>query len=266
MKFFDVRGASVAVHIEGSAHSSRDIVLIHGAGSDHTTWRFQTRFLAARGFRVFAPDLPGHGGSGGQGLSTISDMSTWLFELIETIGSAVPIVIGHSMGSLVALETAARDPDSLGGIGLLATSDRMMVHPELLNSAADKDDHAVQLMVSWMHAGNQRLGGHQSPGSWSAGVTRRRIERNIDTLHADLNACDAYHPLEVVGSVRSPTLVVLGEEDRMTSAVSGESLANAIPQARLVVVPAVGHMLISDAPGVVNRAIVAFLCSTMAAR
>lgn len=256
----------MAVHIEESAHPSCDLVLIHGAGFDHTAWRFQTRFLAAREHRVFAPDLPGHGSSGGAALSTIADMSLWLLAFIEAIGSVAPIVIGHSMGSLVALDAAARSPESVSGIGLIATSARMSVHPELLRSAADKDDHAVQLMIGWMHTGDQRFGGHPSPGSWSAGMTRRVIERNIDVLHADLKACDKYDPMELVGSVSSPTLVIVGEDDHMTTATSGEALANAIAGATSVVVPAIGHMLMSEEPEAVNDAIIGFINSKVAVR
>lgn len=265
MKFVDVGGTAVAVHIEESCPHGQDVVLVHGAGFDHNAWRFQTRFLAARGYRVLAPDLPGHGSSAGVALATIGDMSMWLHAFIEAIGSVAPIVIGHSMGSLVAFDLAARRPDSVSGIGLIATSARMSVHPELLRLAADKDDHAVQLMIGWMHTGDQRFGGHPSPGSWSAGMTRRLIEANMEALHADLNACDRYDPMELVDNVGSPTLVIVGEDDHMTTATSGESLANAITAAKLVVVPAVGHVLMSEAPGAVNDAIVGFVDSMVGA-
>ena len=263
MRMVDVRGADVAVHIEGSCRSNHDLVLVHGAGFDHNAWRFQVRFLAGCGYRVVAPDLPGHGESGGSALTSIGEMSAWLLAFIKAIGSVKPILIGHSMGSLVALAVAANNPEAVSGIVLIATSDRMAVHPELLRSAADRDDHAVQLMTGWMHTGDQRLGGQRSPGLWSAGMTRRLIERNMDVLHADLKACDDHDPMEHVGCVSSPTLVILGDDDHMTTVTSGKSLANAVPGATLETVPGVGHMLMSEASAAVNNAIVEFAHSTV---
>src|SRR6267378_6739606 len=84
------------------------IVLLHGAGFDHSTWALHSRWFAHHGFGVLAPDLPGHGRSAGAPLPTIAEMADWTVALLGTAGGSKAKLGGHSMGSLIALETAAR--------------------------------------------------------------------------------------------------------------------------------------------------------------
>src|SRR3954452_25533651 len=85
-------------------------LFLHGAGMDHTVWALLARWFAHHGCGVLAPDLPGHGRSGGEGLGSIEAMADWTAALIEVSGAPSAKLIGHSMGSLIALETAARHP------------------------------------------------------------------------------------------------------------------------------------------------------------
>src|SRR5437868_8386936 len=93
--------------------SQPTVVLLHGAGFDHTAWALHDRWFAHHGFSVLAPDLPGHGRSAGAPLKTIAEMADWTAALIAAAGAAKARFVGHSMGSLVALETAARHPDKV---------------------------------------------------------------------------------------------------------------------------------------------------------
>jgi pimeloyl-ACP methyl ester carboxylesterase len=86
------------------------VTMLHGAGFDHTSWALHSRWFAHHGYGVLAPDLPGHGRSAGMPLSTIADMADWVAALLNAAGVAKARLIGHSMGSLIALETAARHP------------------------------------------------------------------------------------------------------------------------------------------------------------
>src|SRR6202171_6508938 len=86
------------------------IVLLHGAGFDHTTWALHSRWFAHHGYGVLAPDLPGHGRSSGAPLQAIADMADWTAALLDAAGGGQARLVGHSMGSLIALETAARHP------------------------------------------------------------------------------------------------------------------------------------------------------------
>src|SRR5436853_2184922 len=95
------------------------VVFVHGAGLDHTVFAGLARWFAHRGCGVLAPDLPGHGRSSGEPLHSIGAMADWLAALIERAGASNIRLIGHSMGSLIALETAARRPDGVVALGLI---------------------------------------------------------------------------------------------------------------------------------------------------
>ena len=264
MRTFEVGGRTAAVHVEEPVGptDAPDLVLVHGAGFDHNVFRFQTRYFAGRGHRVFAPDLPGHGVSDGPASSTIPEMADWLDGALEELDVRDPVVLGHSMGSFIALAHTARHPEKVSRLVLVATTDRMRVHPELLSSAQAGDQHAIDLMVGWMHSGNHRFGGHRSAGSWSAGLSRRIIERNLDVLGTDLAACNAYDPAEAAAEIRTKTMILVGSDDRMTTANGGFRLCGLIEGCRTAVVPGGGHAALYEQSRVVNSAIREFIAAS----
>src|ERR1700694_2296736 len=82
------------------------VVMLHGAGFDHSTWALHSRWFAHHGFSVLAPDLPGHGRSSGSALPTIADMADWTSALLDAAGAAEARLGGHSIGSVVPLEAS----------------------------------------------------------------------------------------------------------------------------------------------------------------
>lgn len=260
MRHIALAGRRVAVHVEEpSAPTGSDVVLVHGAGFDHTIWRYQTRFLAGRGHRALAPDLPGHGGSDGPPLDSIEGMADWLGGVMEAFECGPAVLIGHSMGSYIALHRAASEPESVSALVLVGTTDRMRVHPELLAASAERDQHAIDLMVGWMHTGTHRYGGHRSAGSWSAGASRATIERNLASLAVDLAACERYDPTERAAAVDHRTLTVSGSDDRMTTSSGAGRLDALIGDSGHVVLEGAGHIAVFERSDEVNAAIVAFL-------
>ena len=115
--------------------SQPTVVLLHGAGFDHTAWALHSRWFAHHGYGVLAPDMPGHGRSCGAPLRSIAEMADWTAALLEAAGVARATLVGHSMGSLVALETAARHPAKVSALGLIGTTATMNVGPDLLKAA-----------------------------------------------------------------------------------------------------------------------------------
>src|SRR5271165_4378890 len=97
------------------------IVFLHGAGLDHSVWALLARSFAHHGFGVLAPDFPGHGRSAGAPLSSIAALADWTATLIAAAGVPAARLVGHSMGSLVALETATRHPNRVTALALIAT-------------------------------------------------------------------------------------------------------------------------------------------------
>lgn len=242
----------------------RTAVFVHGAGVDHTTWNFQARHLAWRGLSVLAPDLPGHGRSAGRPPATVADMAAWLEAVIGAADAGAPVLIGHSMGALVALETAARLGPRAAGLVLLGAGTRMPVHPDLLAAAASGETRAIDLILSWAFAERGNVGGHPAPGLWMKGGARRLFERGLaGALGIDLKACDDYKGAErAAGRIVCPAVVLLGAKDRMTPPKLGRDLAERITGAAHRTLAGVGHMPTIEDPVAVTAAIDDFLRTT----
>src|SRR3981081_4286451 len=230
--------------------SQPTIVLLHGAGFDHTTWALHSRWFAYHGYGVLAPDLPGHGRSSGVPLPTIADMADWTAALLDAAGAAQARLVGHSMGSLVALETAARHPAKVAALGLIGTAATMTVGPDLLKAAEANDHSAVDMVSIWGLGFQAGLGGSLAPGLWMHSGAQRVLEQcRPGVLFNDLNACNAYrNALAAAAQGRVPATFILGERDMMTPAKAGKALASALPNARTIILRGAGHMMMAERP------------------
>lgn len=247
-----VNGAQVFAATGGRTFdpSAPLIVFLHGGGMDHSVWALLARWFAHHGCSVLAPDMPGHGRSDGAPLTSIAAMAEWTAALIDAVGARSARLVGHSMGSLVALEFAAREPSRVVALGLVGSAAEMPVAPELLDAARANDHAAIDMVTIWGFGFAASLGGSLAPGAWMCGGGARLLERaKSGVLFADLNACNAYKDgLASAGKVKAPARIVLGERDLMTSPKRGRELAAAITGAQVIVLPASGHMLMQERP------------------
>ena len=236
------------------------VVLLHGAGMDHTVWQFQARTFAHRGYGVLSVDLPGHGRSEGPAPSTIAEYTSTVADMLDNADVASAHIVGHSLGAFIGLELAARYPQTVRSLTLLGVSESMPVHPDLL-VAAEADDHlAFELVSSWGHTRTAHTGGHPTPGLWMMGSTMRLLERSKPgVLHNGLTACIQYDTaLDRAAESTAPTLVLIGEHDVMTHPRGAEALASAIPDATVALVPGVGHMVMVERPDTVIDTLLTF--------
>lgn len=226
------------------------VLFLHGAGFDRTVWRLQTRWFAHHGRSVLAVDLPGHGWSDGLALSSIAVMAEWTAALIEAAGLEKAALVGHSMGGLVALETAARFPDKVRALGLCGVAAEMPVHPEMLDSAKADTPKVQELMTFWGIGNALHKGGMVSPGLWLRRESLAVLSANkAGVIQADLAACNAYKDAPVrAAAVKCPTVLVLGDGDLMTPAAKAKPLAAAIAGSRTVVIANSGHFMIVERP------------------
>ena len=226
------------------------VVLLHGAGFDHSTWALQSRWFAHHGFGVLVPDLPGHGRSSGAPLPTIAEMADWTAALLDAAGAAKAKLVGHSMGSLIALETAARHPAKVSALGLIGTAAAMTVGPDLLKAAEANDRSAIDMVSIWGLGFQAELGGSLAPGLWMHQGAQRVLQKTRPgVLYNDLNACNTYpNALAAAAEIKVPVTFILGERDMMTPAKAGKTLAAAVPHARIVVLPGAGHMMMVEQP------------------
>ena len=226
------------------------VVFVHGGGLDHCVWILQSRYFAHHGYNALALDLPGHGRSEGPLQTSIEGMADWVVMAMDAVGLSRYAIAGHSMGALVALETAARDKDRIAVAVLIGISVPMPVSGALL-SAAKADDHAAFDMVNlWGHGYGAQLGGNPSPGMWMTGGAVRLLERSgPGVLYNDLNACNEYRSgLDSAARVKSPARVILGENDIMASPKAARDVIAALPDVETTELSNCGHMLMAERP------------------
>jgi pimeloyl-ACP methyl ester carboxylesterase len=237
------------------------LLFVHGAGMDHSVWPLQARHFAYRGWNALALDLPGHGRSEGELLTSIEAMADWLAGVIDRLDLEHATLVGHSMGALVTLACTARSPAQVDKLALLGAAPAMPVHPALLDAATRLEPHGARMICDWGFGPAGHFGGHRSPGSWMLGHAMALLERSAGPrLHTDLAACNAYQGgLDAAAKVACPALVVAGEVDRMTPARQGSKLAAAIPGARFVSLPGCGHMMMVERPDATRDALAGFL-------
>jgi pimeloyl-ACP methyl ester carboxylesterase len=248
----NVNGAEVLVATGGREFDASlpTVVLLHGAGFDHSSWALHSRWFAHHGFGVLAPDLPAHGRSAGKPLATIADMADWTASLLEAAGASKAKLVGHSMGSLIALETAARHPAKVSALSLIGTAATMTVGPDLLKAAEANEQAAIDMVSIWGLGFQAELGGSLAPGLWMHSGAQRVLEQcRPGVLFNDLAACNAYQgALAAAAKITVPVTLILGERDMMTPARAGKALAAAIPGARTIVLPGAGHMMMAERP------------------
>lgn len=246
------------------------VVFIHGALHDHSVFALQTRYLAHHGHAVLAVDLPGHGRSAGPALDSIEALAEWLIALLDAAGVTRTALVGHSMGSLIALEAAARLGERATHVALVATAYPMKVSPALLETSL-KDPHKAMRMVNSFSIGTMAAKpSAPGPGAWLHGGNLALMEQlqarharqhdGANLFHTDFSVCDRYAGgLEAARRVQCPALLLLGAQDQMTSPAATKDLAAAL-KAQVATLRA-GHSLMTENPDGVLNALKGFLSS-----
>ena len=234
----------------GIDHNKPAIVFVHGSGMDHTVWTLASRHFARHGNNVVSVDLPGHGRSTGDPLATVEDMSAWVISVLDTLEIGKAAMVGHSLGSLIALECAASYSERVRAIALVGTTSPMPVSDAILNAAEANDHAAFDMLTQWGFSKRHQFGGNRDSGIWMIGNTLRLYERSRPgVLFHDMRACNEYTTgTDQASKVACPALLILGAEDRLTPVRSTRALQEAIPSPMVEVLPGAGHTIMVEAP------------------
>ncbi|MCF6278562.1 MAG: alpha/beta fold hydrolase [Anaerolineales bacterium] len=228
------------------------ILLIHGAGGTHLHWPPEIRRLPDQ--TVLAPDLPGHGKSEGVGRQTIREYAQTVIEFMDATELASAILVGHSMGSAIALTLAVNAPDRVSALGLIGSGGRLRVSPAILENASNEATFplAVKTINDWAFGpeANPRL---RELASQRMGETRQTV------LYGDFLACDNFDLREDLSRISAPSLIIYGTEDKMTPPRYSDFLHKNIPNAELVAIAGAGHMVMLEEPLQVADALAAFI-------
>lgn len=268
---YSVQGANAYCYSGGKPFNPQlpTAVFIHGAQNDHSVWGLQSRYFAHHGFNVLAVDLPGHGRSGGAALASVEAMAAWLLEVLDAAGAGEALLIGHSMGSLVALEASHMAPQRVRGLAMLGTTYPMKVSDALLTTSLEDEPAAIDMVNAWSLSSIAQKPSSPGPGFYVPNNLRRLMQRmsqlNPDALfHTDFSACNAYANGEAAAAaVHCPTLFIFGSKDVMTPARSTRLLTTTIAHGRVVTVDA-GHALMAEQPDAVLDALFGFARSVSA--
>jgi len=246
--------ADIYYHVYGgdSAVRRSAVVLIHGAGGNHLYWPPELRRLP--GYRVYALDLPGHGKSGGRGLQSIAAYTQAVKDWLLALGVHSAVFAGHSMGSAIALRLALEYAEHVNGLILVGGGARFKVSPQLLDNAASQTTYqnAVNLVI------DGSFGSSASPRLKELAAQRMATTRS-SVLYGDFLACGAFDETSRVEQICQPTLIVCGDEDRMTPPRQSQYLAEHIPDSVLTTIPQAGHMVMLEKPQLVADARLGFL-------
>ena len=218
------------------------ILLMHGSGLTHIVWSLHEQFYATQGYNVLSVDLPGHGNSEGPSLKSIEEISDWIKLLMNVLDIKKIIIIGHSQGSLVGIDFAARYPNLINGLVLVAGSYKMPVNQDLINYAEAGDEKAVLLMMKWGYEGSKAfIGGNPVKKIINSSREIREV------LAVDLNACNNYKGgKESLEKINCSTLCIFGDLDKMVPLEVGNKMSSMIKNAEKKVINNCGHMIIFE--------------------
>lgn len=245
------------------------VVFIHGVLNDHSVWGLQSRYLANHGWNVLAVDLPGHCRSGGEAPRTVEEGADFVAGLLDAAGVRQAALVGHSWGSLIALEAASRLKDRITKLVLVGTASPMKVAPQLLDDAMNRPEKAIHAITVFSWSTLAPPPSVLGPGTWvwgtSKALCRRVLASNpkVNVFHRGFQACDSYaHGEQAIAQVTCPVLFVLGASDQMTHPKAAQSLVKAAREAgRQVQVRElrVGHKQMSETPEEMLQALNEFL-------
>jgi len=230
------------------------VVFIHGVLNDHSVWILQSRWFANHGWNVLAVDLPGHCRSEGKPPASVEEAAAFVLALLDAAGVAKAALVGHSFGSLIALEAAAHAPQRVSHLVLVGTACPMTVSPALLDGALNAPQRAIDMVNTFSHSLLAPPPSSLGPGTWLYGGSRalmRRVlasNREANVFHIGFKACNDYANGEAaMAAVSCPVLFVLGESDQMTPPRAAKTLVAKARNPKVVTVPA-GHALMTEAP------------------
>jgi pimeloyl-ACP methyl ester carboxylesterase len=234
------------------------IVFIHGVLHDHSVWILQSRYLANHGYNVLAVDLPGHCRSAGEAPSTVEEAADFICALLDAAGVERAALVGHSWGSLIALEAACRLKERITHLVLVGTAFPMKVSPVLIETSLCDPMKALNMINVFSRSTLAAPPSALGPGTWVFGASmalgKRVLASNTaaNVFHRGFVACDTYaNGEQAIGAVTCPVLFVLGAQDQMTMARAAQPLitkAKAAGKTVQVVNLPVGHHQMTETP------------------
>ena len=239
------------------------VFLLHGVGGGHQAWSQTLPALAAHRYRAIAWDAPGYGGSALIEPYTTVELARSLHQLIVHVGARRNVVLGHSMGGLIAQEAFALAPRNIHGLILFATS------PAFGKPGGDWQRQFLQSRFAPLDAGAGMAGlapelvrGMFAPGASQADMGAAvALMGGVPeaTYRAALSAIVSFNQLGNLPNINVPTLCLACELDKNAAPLVMEKMAARIAGAQYACLPGVGHLGNMEQPEAFNTAVLKFL-------
>lgn len=240
------------------------VVLVHGYLGGSRQWEAEIAHLSDR-FDVIAPDLPGFGASAHlRGCDSIAGMAGAVFALLDRLAVRDFILLGHSMGGMIAQQMAATRPEAIRKLVLYGTGPlgRMPERFEPIETSRERlAEEGVISTIARIGATWFKFG---AAASAYARVTDIGACANNQAAEAALGAMAAWDGRPALGRLTMPTLVIWGDADRSYRWSQVETLWRNLPDVRLSVIPGAAHAAHLEKPGLFHSLVDDFLAEDVA--
>jgi pimeloyl-ACP methyl ester carboxylesterase len=255
MPFVKVTGTKISYWTgRKSLLEGRELVLfIHGAGGGQYTWSYQKSFFERR-FNPVIMELPGHGESGGKGEEAIGNYAEHVYSFLKTLGLSKVFLVGHSMGGAITQTLALAHPELIKGIVLVGTGARLKVLSMILKGIREKFEETVKQINQFAYSRKASL---DLIEEGVLGMMRCRPE----VLYGDFLACDRFDIMKEVEKIKIPTLILCGNEDKLTPVKYSQFLLQCIKGSKLETFPNAGHMVMMESAEAFNEKIGKFIAN-----
>lgn len=249
LKNFAVKDNEVACWInpQDFGAKAQSLVFLHGSGGNSGAWSFQYAELH-KTFNIAAIDLPGHGKSNGRGEEDIRKYVLILKDILDVLNITRPILVGHSLGSAIALDFAAVYPHDVSGIVCVGGGLTMPVNPDIITGFRKEPGLSLDMMVKFSLAKENRE-------KLFAALRQSLSEADVETVAGDMIACSKFDIAQDVRKITAPALVICGAEDKMMPPSASEKIADSIAGSKLVLIGGAGHMVMMEKPEAFNDAL-----------
>lgn len=234
------------------------LVFLHGVGGGHHAWEAQLPYFSAQGYPSHAWDQPGYGHSPIVEPYDLEQVSASLARLIEAVGEGEPVVlIGHSMGGLIAQETYARHPQLIKALALCFTS------PAFAGGGSEFTKQFIAARIGPLDQGKTmaQIAAQLIPTMGSNSKLAEQIMAGVppDTYRKAVRLLTTFDRRKELANIKVPTLVLAGSDDKTAPPAMMEKMANRISGAEYVLLRGCGHLGPMDQPGTFNDALLRFL-------
>ncbi|MBU7575830.1 MAG: alpha/beta fold hydrolase [Hydrogenophaga sp.] len=253
--------------------SGPTVLMLHGIGGGHVAFAPQVETLAAAGYRAVAWDMPGYGHSAPIEPYTFKGLAQSCIDLVDALQCEHVVLLGHSMGGMVAQEVVARRPERVSRLVLCGTSaafgkrtdgrsadawaQQFIAQRTAPLDAGQSMAEVAQRLVPQMVGPGSLPEGLRLAEHCMAGVPAATYRRALDCLVT-------FDRQAALGDIRVPTLLIGGEFDRVAAPAVMKQMAEAIPDARYAELKGIGHLMNLEAPDDFDALLLDFLAQTRA--